>query len=40
MCGIFGYLSTDPDLDEVRTLESAVKALWHRGPDDRGTFRG
>ncbi len=40
MCGIFGYLSADPGLDEARTLEAAVKALWHRGPDDRGTFRG
>ncbi|MFT3775292.1 MAG: asparagine synthase (glutamine-hydrolyzing) [Minicystis sp.] len=39
MCGIFGYLSADRDLDEARTLETAQKALWHRGPDDRGTFR-
>ena len=39
MCGILGYVSSDPSLDEVRTLETAIKALWHRGPDDRGTFR-
>ncbi len=40
MCGIFGYLSADPGLDEARVLSAAVEALWHRGPDDRGTFRG
>lgn len=39
MCGIFGYLSPSADLDEERTLALALKALWHRGPDDRGTFR-
>ncbi len=39
MCGIFGYLSADPGLDEERVLTRAVEALWHRGPDDRGTFR-
>ena len=40
MCGILGYVSADPSLDEARILETAIKALWHRGPDDRGTFRG
>ncbi len=40
MCGIFGYLSADPGLDESRALATAVEAIRHRGPDDRGTFRG
>jgi len=40
VCGIFGYLSGEADLDEAEVLDAAVRALWHRGPDDRGTFRG
>lgn len=39
MCGIFGYLSADADLDEARALDAALAALRHRGPNDRGTFR-
>lgn len=39
MCGIFGYLTTDAEVDETRVLDRAIVALWHRGPDDRGTFR-
>jgi len=39
VCGIFGYLSADPGLDEERVLSRAIEALWHRGPDDRGSFR-
>jgi asparagine synthase (glutamine-hydrolysing) len=39
VCGIFGYLSADPDLDEARVLDEALAALHHRGPDDRGLHR-
>jgi asparagine synthase (glutamine-hydrolysing) len=39
MCGIYGYVGRDADLASPDTLEKAVEALWHRGPDDRGTFR-
>lgn len=39
MCGIFGYVSARADLDEAKILDGAIAALWHRGPDDRGTFR-
>lgn len=39
MCGLFGYLSTDPAADpsvlNARLVE-AQAALHHRGPDDRG----
>jgi asparagine synthase (glutamine-hydrolysing) len=39
VCGIFGYLSADPELDEARALDAALAALHHRGPDDRGVVR-
>jgi asparagine synthase (glutamine-hydrolysing) len=39
MCGIYGYVGRDPSLASPDTLGKAVEALWHRGPDDRGTFR-
>jgi asparagine synthase (glutamine-hydrolysing) len=39
VCGIFGYVSEGPPFDEASVLATAVKSLWHRGPDDRGTFR-
>jgi asparagine synthase (glutamine-hydrolysing) len=42
VCGIFGFLrpargAAPPD--DERLLAAALRALWHRGPDDRGTFR-
>jgi len=40
MCGIAGYFAAggiDPDLGK-EMLERMIKALDHRGPDDRGTF--
>jgi asparagine synthase (glutamine-hydrolysing) len=39
VCGIFGYLSADPGLDDAGVLDTALAALHHRGPDDRGTHR-
>lgn len=39
MCGLFGYLSTDPAADWSvlnHRLVAAQVALQHRGPDDRG----
>jgi asparagine synthase (glutamine-hydrolysing) len=38
VCGIYGYVGEDRSLGAQPTLERAVAALWHRGPDDRGTF--
>ncbi len=37
MCGIAGYVNTDRVDDAV--LDSMVKALSHRGPDDQGMYR-
>ncbi len=34
MCGIFGYLTTNPDKGGRAVLETALRALRHRGPDD------
>lgn len=39
MCGIYGYAGRDAELASPETLDKAIQALWHRGPDDRGTFR-
>ncbi|MFO0760138.1 MAG: asparagine synthase (glutamine-hydrolyzing) [Byssovorax sp.] len=38
MCGIYGYVGPDAALATPDALEKAIAALWHRGPDDRGTF--
>lgn len=38
MCGIYGYVGKDRALGAPPTLEAAIGALWHRGPDDRGVF--
>lgn len=37
MCGIFGYLLRD-EHEGLPSLDGAIAALHHRGPDDRGTF--
>ncbi|MEO7332244.1 MAG: asparagine synthase (glutamine-hydrolyzing), partial [Minicystis sp.] len=39
MCGIYGYVGEEASLASPEALEKAIQALWHRGPDDRGTFR-
>lgn len=39
MCGIYGYVGEEASLASPEALEKAIAALWHRGPDDRGTFR-
>lgn len=33
MCGIFGYVTTNPDRGGRAILETALQALRHRGPD-------
>jgi asparagine synthase (glutamine-hydrolysing) len=38
VCGIYGYVGEDRSLGAPPALSLAVAALWHRGPDDRGTF--
>jgi len=41
MCGIFGIISLKADgLPPSEKLDSAVDALSHRGPDDRGLYLG
>lgn len=40
MCGIFGYVTADPDVGDAECLARAAQALGHRGPDDQGTFEG
>jgi len=39
VCGIYGYVGPEAALASPEVLETAIKALWHRGPDDRGSFR-
>ena len=39
MCGIYGYVGPEAALASPEVLETAIQALWHRGPDDRGTYR-
>ena len=39
MCGIYGYVGPESALASPEALESAIQALWHRGPDDRGRYR-
>lgn len=39
MCGIYGYVGPEAALASPESLEAAIQALWHRGPDDRGSFR-
>ena len=38
MCGIFGYVTTNPAAISPGCLETALDALRHRGPDDEGIF--
>lgn len=38
MCGIAGYVSTDPAEDRADSLRRMITALRHRGPDDDGFF--
>jgi asparagine synthase (glutamine-hydrolysing) len=38
MCGIAGFLTTDPHPDDRHVLERMTAALAHRGPDDCGFF--
>src|ERR1700722_16603819 len=37
--GIDGYGGREAGLASPETLGKAIKALWHSGPDDRGSFR-
>ena len=39
MCGIYGYAGPEAALASPEALATAIKALWHRGPDDRGSYR-
>ena len=39
MCGIYGYIGPEAALASPEALETAIQALWHRGPDDRGHHR-
>lgn len=39
MCGIYGYVGPEAALASPEALETAIQALWHRGPDDRGQHR-
>lgn len=36
MCGILGSFTRHPSFDQDQRLQSALAALHHRGPDDRG----
>src|SRR5262245_31987890 len=38
MCGIFGYLTSDPGWPAAGALERACATLRHRGPDGSGVF--
>ena len=38
MCGIFGYITTNPAAISPDCLETALHTLRHRGPDDNGIF--
>jgi asparagine synthase (glutamine-hydrolysing) len=38
VCGIYGYVGEHASLASPEALTSALAALHHRGPDDRGTF--
>ncbi|HVR36370.1 MAG TPA: asparagine synthase (glutamine-hydrolyzing) [Methylomirabilota bacterium] len=40
MCGIAGFVSTDPGADLGAALKGMLQGLVHRGPDDEGTFLG
>jgi asparagine synthase (glutamine-hydrolysing) len=39
VCGIYGYAGPEAALASPEALTAAIHALWHRGPDDRGTYR-
>src|SRR5712691_7114123 len=38
MCGIFGYVTERPEATLSASLDDAIIALRHRGPDDQGTL--
>ncbi len=39
MCGIYGYAGPEAALASPEALATAIHALFHRGPDDQGTYR-
>jgi asparagine synthase (glutamine-hydrolysing) len=39
MCGITGYITTEPSQDPVSTIERMADSIRHRGPDDFGYYR-
>lgn len=38
MCGIAGFIATDPHFDPLAVVHRMVTALRHRGPDAEGTY--
>ena len=40
MCGIAGWVATGSGVPPAATCEAMLEAIAHRGPDDRGVFRG
>lgn len=38
MCGVFGYVLSSTNSDARPSLDGAIAALYHRGPDGNGTF--
>jgi asparagine synthase (glutamine-hydrolysing) len=39
MCGITGYVTTEPSQDPVSNIERMADSIRHRGPDDFGYYR-
>jgi len=39
VCGIYGYAGPEAALASPEALATAIHSLWHRGPDDRGSYR-
>ena len=40
MCGIAGWVTTGSGVPPAATCDAMLEAIAHRGPDDRGVFRG
>ena len=38
VCGVFGYVLSSTNSDARPSLDGAIAALYHRGPDGNGTF--
>jgi asparagine synthase (glutamine-hydrolysing) len=38
VCGIFGYVTTKPEKGGRAVLETAIRALHHRGPGDSSSL--